>query len=124
MTGCIHGVIEPKTFDNGFDSPKSSKKLKSPLGKSGKPSRTPRKSDGDIILSDGEGKSERIKSPTTKKKGSASWPNAKGYEYMVKLKGTRNTALKAQEIINVKPSCIRYLLMEEGARGGEDFKEA
>ena len=63
-----------------------------------------------IVLSDEEGKSEQpaVKSPTTSKNNS-SWPDAKSYEYMVKLKPSRNTPnTKTSEIITVKQPCIRW----------------
>ena len=61
-----------------------------------------------IVLSDEENKGEQseVKSPTTSKKNSA-WPDAKSYEYMVKLKRKKNTPSKTPEIITVKQSCIR-----------------
>ena len=109
MVGYIHSVIEPKAITNGFDSPKSKNKLNSPSGKSNKVGKSPGKTNTDVIvLSDDEGKDEQsdIKSPTTSKK-SSTWPDAKTYQYMVKLKHSKNTSSKIPEIITVKQSCIR-----------------
>ena len=107
LVGCIHNVIEPAIIENGFDSVKSKNKLKSPSGKSGKPGKSPSKSDI-ILLSDEEGKNgqSEVKNQTTSKK-SSNWPDAKSYQYVVKLKHTRNTPSKTPEIITVKQSCIR-----------------
>ena len=93
---------------NGFDSPKSKNKLKSP---SGKPTKSGTKSPGKpdvIVLSGGEGQNGQaeVKSPTTSKKNT-SWPDAKSYRCIVKLLNKRNTPLKAPEMITVKQSCIR-----------------
>jgi hypothetical protein len=105
LVGYIHSVIEPKNVANGFDSPKSKNKL----NKTGKPIKSPSQRDADVIvLSDDEGKSTQpeVKSPTSSKNNST-WPDAKSYEYMVKLKRTRNTPSNTPEIITVKQSCIR-----------------
>jgi hypothetical protein len=61
-----------------------------------------------IVLSDDEDKKEQseVKSPTTSKKNSA-WPDAKSYEYMIKLKSTRSSSSKTPEIITVKQACVR-----------------
>ena len=93
---------------DGFDSPKSKNKQKSP---SGKPSKSGTKSPGKpdvIVLSDEEGQNGQaeVKSPTTSKKNT-SWPDAKSYRCIVKLLNKRNTPLKAPEMITVKQSCIR-----------------
>ena len=107
FVGYIHNVIEP-TIVNGFDSPKSKNKLKS---SSGKPSKSGTKFPGKpdvVVLSDEEGQNGQaeVKSPTTSKKNS-SWPDAKSYQYIVKLQNKRNTPSKTPEMITVKQSCIR-----------------
>ena len=93
---------------NGFDSPKSKNKLKS---SSGKPSKSGTKFPGKpdvVVLSDEEGQNGQaeVKSPNTSKKNS-SWPDAKSYQYIVKLQNKRNTPSKTPEMITVKQSCIR-----------------
>ena len=91
---------------NGFDSPKSKNKLKSPSGKLSKSgTKSPGKPDV-IVLSDDEGQNRQaeVKRPTTQ--NNTSWPDAKSYQCIVKLLNKRNTPLKAPEMI-VKQSCIR-----------------
>ena len=103
LVGCIHSVIEPKAVTNGFDSPKSKNKLNSP-----KPGKSSQSQVDVIVLSDEEGQSERpaIKSSNTSK-NNPSWPDANSYEYMVKLKPSKNSSnTKTSEIITVKQPCI------------------
>lgn len=91
MAGFIHNVIEPETLTNGFDSPKSKSRQNSSSGKF----------EEVVALS----KTEERRTPTKKK--NSPWPDAKSYQYMVKLKHTKNTSSKTPEFITVKQPCIR-----------------
>lgn len=116
LQGTIHNVVEPTLPANGFDSPpKSTNNLKSPENKSVKSGKTPSKSNAMVVLSDDEGTSKKSSctSPTNSMKKSV-WPDAKNYEYLVKVKRTKST----HEDLTIKGSCIRYVNISNMLIGG------
>lgn len=121
LFGYIHNVIEPTSLTNGFDSKLSSptskehgsKKLTSPHGKnkSGKNSNlaSPSKSNSEVIvLSDGESNNKSGKSTLPSplsSKSTSKWPDAKCYQYEVKLKNIK-TNTKIPEFVTVKQANV------------------
>ena len=111
LFGHIHNVIEPAPLTNGIGSPISSPKTKE--SKSTKLKSPISKNQPDIVvLSDSEEQTEmktakECKSPKQSSSKSSSWPDAKCYQYEVKLKYSKNMSGTVPEMVTVKQSQIR-----------------